>query len=122
MAIKVIVGEISQSAGTPAASYEKRIELGVEVKKVIGYYVLPILNGGLVPEQCRLSLANSAKTLFEPVGLGHLIVNQNVAIKDRFFTEEPFDVDGYVNARLAIPSPTTAPLLIQILFLVESTK
>jgi len=119
--IKQIVSEHLIPIGSGAAGYEKRIELGTEVNNVLGYYVLILKNGGLIPEQCKLTFSNSAKTIFEPVGLGHLMVGQSIAIKDRFFKEEPFHVDGYVNAKLVIPSIVIGiDLIVQYVFLVQT--
>lgn len=118
--IKQIVKSHVIPAASAIASYEKRIDLGTEVKKVLGYYVQVLKNGGLVPEQCTVSFANSSKTVFEPVGLGHLIVSSSVAIKDRFFREEPFQVDGYLNSRVAIPAVPATVVEIQYILLVET--
>lgn len=120
--IKQIVKEQTILAGSGISSYETRLELGTEVKKVLGYYVQVLSNGGLTPEQCKLTFANSSKTIFEPVGLGHLIVSSSVAIKDRFFREEPFSVDGYLNAKVAIPAIPATNLVVQYILLVETTQ
>ena len=119
---KVIIKEHTILAASAVASYEKRLELGVEVKGVLGYYVQVLKNGGLTPEQCTVSFANATKTIFEPVGLGHLIVSSSVAIKDRFFREEPFDVNGYLNVKVAIPAIPPTDLVIQYILLVEATS
>lgn len=120
--IKQIVKTQTVASGSGAATYETRLELGTEVKKVLGYYTQVLANGGLTPEACKVSFANSSKTVFEPVGLGHLIVSSSVAIKDRFFREEPFEVDGYINAKLTTPGATTSDLTVQYILLVETTR
>jgi hypothetical protein len=121
--IKQIVKSHIIAAGSAAATYETRVDLGTEVKKVIGYYVQVVNNGSVVPETCKVSFANSSKTVFEPVGLGHLIVSSSVAIKDRFFREEPFNVDGYLNSKLTIPTPVgIVPMEIQYVLLVETNN
>ena len=120
--IKTIVKEHTIPALSAAAGYETRIDLGVESKKVLGYYVQVLQNGGLIPEQCKLSFANSSKTVFEPVSLGHLIVSTAVKIKDRFYNEEPFDVDGYFNAKLIIPSAPVTPVVVQYIVLVDTKR
>lgn len=118
--IKQIVKSHTIPSGSAAASYETRIDLGKEVKKVEGYYIQVIKNGGLTPEACKISFANSSKTVFEPVGLGHLIVSTAVAIKDRFFREEPFVADGYINSKIEIPEATTAAFEVQLVLLVNT--
>ena len=118
--IKQIVKTQKIAAGSPIGSYEARLELGVEVKKIEGYYVQVLDNGGLTPEKCTVAFANSSKQVFEPVGLGHLIVSSSVAIKDRFFREEPFMVDGYMNARVAIPAINPTQMIIQYVLLVNT--
>ena len=119
--IKQIVKSHIIPALSGAATYEQRVDLGTEVKTVLGYYVQVIANGGLTPEACKVSFANSSKTVFEPVGLGHLIVSSSVAIKDRFFKEEPFNVDGYLNSKLTIPAAVGGTAMeVQYIFLVET--
>jgi hypothetical protein len=121
--IKVLTQEQIIPAGSAAAVYEKRLELGSETKKVLGYYLLILQTGGLTPEQCKLTYANSSRTIFEPTGLGHLIVNAAVAIKDRFFREEPFDVDGFIQSKITIPAPLGGTaFVLQHLLLVETSK
>lgn len=120
--IKTIVKEHTIPALSAAAGYEARIDLGIESKKVLGYYVQVLQNGGLTPEQCKVSFANSSKTIFEPVTLGHLLVGKEVKIKDRFYTEEPFDVDGYFNAKLVTPSATITPMVVQYIVLVDTKR
>lgn len=119
--IKQIVKSHTIPAVSGAATYETRIDLGTEVKKVLGYYVVVVDNGSVTPEKCKVSFSNSSKTIFEPVGLGHLIVSSSVAIKDRFFREEPFNVDGYMNSKLTIPVPTVGAMEVQYVLLVETT-
>lgn len=118
--IKQIIRSHSIPAASAIGSYEKLIELGTEVKKVEGYYIQVLKNGGLTPEQLTVSFANSSKTVFEPVGLGHLIVSSSVEISKRFFREEPFPVDGKFNARVAIPAVPGTELLIQYVLLVNT--
>jgi len=118
--IKQIIKTHTVATGSGAATYEQRIEPGVEVKRILGYYVQVLKNGGLTPEQITVSFANSAKTIFEPVGLGHLIVSSSVAIKDRFFREEPFGIDGYFNSKLTTPAVTASELQVQYILLVET--
>jgi hypothetical protein len=118
--IKQLIKEHKIPAGSAISSYELRLDLGNEVKEVIGYYVQVLSNGGLTPEQCKLTFANSSKTIFEPVGLGHLIVSSSVAIKDRFFREEPFHVDGFLNAKVAIPAIPASDLVVQYILLVKT--
>lgn len=119
--IKQIVKSHTIPALSAAATYETRIDLGTEVKTVLGYYVQVIANGGLTPEACKVSFANSSKTIFEPVGLGHLIVSSSVAIKDRFFKEEQFPVDGYLNSKITIPAAVGANAMeVQYILLVET--
>ena len=118
--IKQIVKQQTILATSAVASYETRLDLGVEVKKILGYYIQILKTGGLTPEQCTVSFANSSKTIFEPVGLGHLIVSSSVAIKDRFFREEPFPVDGYLQARVAIPAVPGTDFVIQYILLVDT--
>lgn len=120
--IKQIIKSHTIPAASAIASYEKRIELGTEVKKVLGYYIQVLKNGGLTPEQCTVSFANSAKTVFEPVGLGHLIVSSAVPIKERFFREEPFPVDGFLNSKIAIPAIPATEVEIQYILLVETNS
>lgn len=120
--IKQIVKTHKIPAGSPAAIYEARIDLGTEIKKVEGYYIQVLNNGGLAPEECKVSFANSAKTVFEPVGLGHLIVSSSVAIKDRFFREEPFPVDGYLNSKITIPANTVGEMAVQYILLVNTER
>jgi hypothetical protein len=56
----------------------------------------------------------------DKVALGHYLVGQDVLIKDRFFKEEPFDIDGYVSAQLDTPAVLTSPLSVQFIFLVST--
>jgi hypothetical protein len=119
--IKQIVKSHTIPALSGAATYETRIDLGIEVKKILGYYVVVVDNGSVTPEKCKVSFANSSKTIFEPVGLAHLIVSSSVAIKDRFFKEEPFNVDGYLNSKLTIPTATVGAMEVQYILLVETT-
>lgn len=56
--IKQIVKEHIILAGSGIASYEARIDLGVEVKKIEGYYVQVLANGGLIQERLKVSFAN----------------------------------------------------------------
>lgn len=120
--IKQIVKSHTIPALSGAASYETRVDLGTEVKKVLGYYVVVIDDGSVNALKCKVSFANSSKTIFEPVGLGHLIVSSSVPIKDRFFREEPFTVDGYFNSKLTIPTPTVGAMEVQYIVLVETTS
>lgn len=120
--IKQIIKSHVIPAASGIATYEKRIELGVEAKEIVGYYVQVLKNGGLTPEQCTVSFANSAKTVFEPVSLGHLTVSTAVAIKDRFFREEPFPVDGYLNSKIAIPAVPATEFEIQYILLVRTNS
>lgn len=119
---KTVIGTHLILAGTPAGSFEKQMSLGQESNKVLGYYALAVKNGGIIPEQCLVNFANSNRNIFEPIGLGHLLVNQSVAIKDRFFMEDPFDVAGNVNVKMTTPAVTTSDLLIQYVFFVEIGK
>lgn len=120
--IKQIVKTQTVAALSAAGTFETKIELGTEVKRVLGYYVQVLADGGLVSKSQKVSYANSSKTIFEPVSLGHLIVGENVAIKERFFKEEPFNVDGYVNSRITTNAAVGATAMeVQHIFLVETT-
>lgn len=119
--IKIIIGEQIIPANSPITAYEKRVELGIETKRILGYYALIIQAGGLVPESCKVTFANASRTIFEPVGLGHLIVGRNVQIKDRFFKEEPFEVNGFLNVKTSISAVPPTDFVIQYVLLVETT-
>lgn len=119
--IKVLVKEQTIVAAAAVGTYESRLDLGKEVKRVLGYYALIITDGGLVVAACKVSFSNSAKTIFEPVGLNHLIVSTSVPIKDRFFREEPFSADGgNVQAKVTIPAIPATAFTIQYVLLVET--
>lgn len=120
--IQVIAKTHELPAGAAVAGYDFRADFGNEYKRVIGYYVLILNNGGIQPAACRVSFANSAKTQVDKIALGHLIVDSSVAIKDRFFKEEPFDIDGYVSTRLDVPAVLTQTLSVQYLFLLSTER
>lgn len=118
--IKIFIGEQVIPVGSPITAYEKRVELGVETKRILGYYALIIQTGGLIPESCKATFSNASRTIFEPIGLGHLIVGRNVPIKDRFFKEEPFEVNGFLNVKTAISAVPSADFVIQYILLAET--
>ncbi len=120
--IKVITATHLIAAGTVAGTYDVRQELGKEVVEILGYYANVVKNGGITPEQCLVSFSNGSRTIFEPTGLGHLMVNSAVAIKDRFFKEEPFDVSGYLNTRITTPATVGTDLMVQYMLLVKTTN
>ena len=117
---KTVIGTVAIANGTAATTKDFTMNLGQETVAVLGYYAIVVKTGGLTPEQCLANFANSNKNIFEPVGLGHLLVGQNVAIKDRFFKEDPFDVAGFVTTRFTTPAATTSDLLVQFIFFVET--
>lgn len=117
---KIIIKSHTINAGTALGSYEKRLDLGVEVKKVLGYYIQVLDNGGLAPEKMTVSYSNGQRTIFEPVTLAHLTVSSSVPIKDRFFREDSFDVPGKLVTTLSIPSAPGADVTIQHVLLVET--
>lgn len=119
---KTVIGTVLIPMGTPAGSKDFPMNLGQETVEVLGYYGIVVKDGGLIPEQCLVNFANSNRNIFEPVGLGHLLVNQSVAIEGRFFMKDPFDVAGFVTTRLTTPVQTTSDLLVQFIFFVETRK
>lgn len=121
--IKVIVKEHIIPAGSAIASYEATLSLGNEVKKVEGYYVQVLANGGLIEKRLKVSFSNTSKTIFEPITLGHLTVGEQVKIEDRFFTKEPFEVsNGSLTAKLVVHAVPLTDVIIQYIFLVNTEK
>ncbi len=105
--------------GSAATGYEARAEFGKEFQRCLGYYAVVLSNGGIIPEACKVSFTNSAETVVDKVALGHYLLDKTVAIKDRFFKEEPFTLDsGSFNLRVETPAVTASPLMIQFLFIV----
>lgn len=119
--IKTKRGEQTITAGSAISAYENRIELGLETKRVLGYYVLIIKTGGLIPESCQVTFSNASRTLFDPIGLGHLIVGRNLKIRDRFYEDEPFEVNGFLNVKTSISAVPATDFVIQYVLLVETT-
>jgi hypothetical protein len=118
--IKIFIGEQIIPADSPVTAYEKRIELGIETKKILGYYALIIQTGGLIPESCKATFSNASRTIFEPVGLGHLIVGKNVEIEKRFFMKEPFEVNGFLNVKTSIATVPSSDFVVQYILLAET--
>jgi hypothetical protein len=119
--IKQIIKEQIIPIGSAPAGYELRLELGSEIKKIEGYYVQVLEASTLTPSKCKVSFSDSSRTHFEPVGLNHLIVGQDVPIKDRFFKEDPIKVAGYINAKVITNALITgSDAVIQYIFLVNT--
>lgn len=119
--IKTKRGEQIIPAGSAISAYENRIELGLETKRVLGYYVLIIKTGGLIPESCQVTFSNASRTLFEPIGLGRFIVGYDLEIEKRFYTKEPFEVNGFLNVKTSISAVPTTDFVVQYVLLVETT-
>jgi hypothetical protein len=118
--IRTIAKTLELITGSAAAGYPLKADFGTEYKSCLGYYAVVLANGGISPQGCKLSFSNSAGTVVDKVALGHYLVGQDVLIKDRFFKEEPFDIDGYVSAQLDTPAVLTSPLSVQFIFLVST--
>jgi hypothetical protein len=118
--IRTIAKTLDLATGTGVGGYPLKADFGVEYKSCLGYYAVVLTNGGISPQGCKLSFSNSSGTVVDKVALGHYLVGDAMPIKDRFFKEEPFDIDGYVNVQLDTPAPTTSPLAVQFLFVVST--
>lgn len=120
--IKTITKTIEIAVNSVATKREFKHEFGVEYKEVVGYYALLLQNGGLTTDKIKLGLSEGTRTIIDPTGINHFTVGQEVAIKDRFYKDEPIlTPGGYINVsidNLAAVSPVT-PIVIQMIYQVK---
>lgn len=117
--LKTITKTIEIPALSVAAKREFKHEFGNEYKVVGGYYALLLNSGGLTTDKIKLGISEGTRTIIDPTGIDHFTVGKEVAIKDRFYKDEPIEIPGgYVNILIENTAAVGAvnPILVQIIY------
>jgi len=119
--IKTITKTIDLAALSTASTREFKHDFGKEYKTIVGYYALLLQAGGLTTDRLKLGISDGNRTIIDPTGIDHFTINQSVAIKDRFYKDEPIDLPGgFINISLENSVAVGAtPILIQIIYQVS---
>ena len=121
--LKTVTKTIEIPINSVAAKRELKHEFGVEYKKVKGYYLQLLNNGGLTNDKIMVGLSEGTRTIIDPTGINHFLVGQDVAIKDRFYKDEPVVIPGgYINVLIenTVAVGALNPILVQVIYQVDN--